>query len=81
MCVWYTFISTCSPLAQKAKLMEGLTSCDVVITSGGVSMGEKDYLKTVLEDLGAQLHFGRVFMKPGYVCVCVCMCVCVCSCL
>nr|XP_046154893.1 gephyrin-like isoform X1 [Oncorhynchus gorbuscha] len=37
-----------------------------VITSGGVSMGEKDYLKQVLDiDLHAQIHFGRVFMKPG----------------
>ncbi|XP_073407498.1 gephyrin isoform X29 [Dendrobates tinctorius] len=47
-------------------LNEGISCADVIITSGGVSMGEKDYLKQVLDiDLHAQIHFGRVFMKPG----------------
>uniref|UniRef100_A0A3B3SVT9 Gephyrin n=1 Tax=Paramormyrops kingsleyae TaxID=1676925 RepID=A0A3B3SVT9_9TELE len=47
-------------------LNEGISRADVIITSGGVSMGEKDYLKQVLDiDLHAQIHFGRVFMKPG----------------
>ncbi|XP_061414795.1 gephyrin-like isoform X1 [Lethenteron reissneri] len=45
---------------------EALAQADVIVTSGGVSMGEKDYLKQVLTvDLQAQIHFGRVFMKPG----------------
>ncbi|KAM9787391.1 gephyrin a isoform 1-T1 [Syngnathus typhle] len=47
-------------------LHEGISRADVIITSGGVSMGEKDFLKQVLDiDLHAQIHFGRVFMKPG----------------
>ncbi|XP_062907506.1 gephyrin isoform X3 [Mobula hypostoma] len=47
-------------------LNEGISRADIIITSGGVSMGEKDYLKQVLDiDLHAQIHFGRVFMKPG----------------
>ncbi|KAL5008960.1 hypothetical protein ScPMuIL_014541 [Solemya velum] len=47
-------------------LYYGLQRCDVIVSSGGVSMGEKDMLKNVLEkDLGAEIHFGRVFMKPG----------------
>ncbi|KAG7509194.1 gephyrin isoform X2 [Solea senegalensis] len=47
-------------------LNEGISRADVIITSGGVSMGEKDYLKQVMDiDLHAQIHFGRVFMKPG----------------
>lgn len=34
---------------------------------GGVSMGEKDYLKRVLKtDLDADIHFGSLLMKPGY---------------
>ncbi|XP_028398676.1 gephyrin-like [Dendronephthya gigantea] len=50
----------------KKKLMEGLDHADVIITSGGVSMGEKDLLKPILQDeLNATIHFGRVFMKPG----------------
>lgn len=39
---------------------------DVIITSGGVSMGEKDYIKSVLTvDFNASIHFGRVSLKPG----------------
>ncbi|XP_064406979.1 gephyrin-like isoform X2 [Halichondria panicea] len=48
------------------KLTEALSTADVVVTSGGVSMGEKDLLKPVLEnDFQATIHFGRVLMKPG----------------
>lgn len=40
--------------------------CDVLITTGGMSMGEFDVLKDVLvEDFGATIHFGRINMKPG----------------
>nr|XP_006815801.1 PREDICTED: gephyrin-like [Saccoglossus kowalevskii] len=43
-----------------------LEKADIVITTGGVSMGEKDLLKYVLQvKLGATLHFARVFLKPG----------------
>ena len=39
---------------------------DVVVTTGGVSMGELDLLKPTLErTLGGTIHFGRVSMKPG----------------
>lgn len=50
----------------KNKLMEGVKVADVIVTSGGVSMGEKDLLQSILQDeLKATIHFGRVFMKPG----------------
>lgn len=38
---------------------------DFVICSGGVSMGDKDFIKPVLEKLGFNLQVGRVNMKPG----------------
>ncbi|KAH8388119.1 hypothetical protein KR093_011839, partial [Drosophila rubida] len=38
---------------------------DFVICSGGVSMGDKDFIKPALEALSFKLHFGRVNMKPG----------------
>lgn len=42
------------------------TSVDVIITTGGVSMGELDLLKPTIErSLGGTIHFGRVSMKPG----------------
>ena len=38
---------------------------DVLVTLGGASMGEGDLFKTVLEDLGLQLDFWRVKIRPG----------------
>ena len=39
---------------------------DVLITTGGVSMGELDLVKPTLErNMGGTVHFGRVAMKPG----------------
>ena len=46
------------------KIEEGLATCDAVITSGGVSMGELDLIKPILEGRG-EVHFGRVNLKPG----------------
>jgi molybdopterin molybdotransferase len=38
---------------------------DVLVTLGGASMGEGDLFRTVLEDLGLQLEFWRVKIRPG----------------
>lgn len=47
-------------------LKTAFESADVLITTGSVSMGEKDYLKQIfLTDFSANIHFGRVQMKPG----------------
>eukprot|EP00026_Physarum_polycephalum_P005195 Phypoly_transcript_05225.p1 GENE.Phypoly_transcript_05225~~Phypoly_transcript_05225.p1 ORF type:complete len:667 (-),score=107.75 Phypoly_transcript_05225:4-1980(-) len=46
------------------RVKDGLEKADVIITSGGVSMGELDLLKPLLQKLGT-IHFGRVEMKPG----------------
>ncbi|XP_003747779.1 gephyrin [Galendromus occidentalis] len=46
------------------KLKEA-TKCDILITSGGVSMGEKDIIKGMLMRSGYDIHFGRVNLKPG----------------
>ncbi|CAB3799567.1 molybdopterin molybdotransferase MoeA [Pararobbsia alpina] len=42
-----------------------LTQCDLVISVGGASVGEKDFIKPVLESIGGSLAFCRVLMKPG----------------
>jgi molybdenum cofactor synthesis domain-containing protein len=47
-----------------ALVLEGLSTCDALVTSGGVSMGKLDLIKPILETKG-QVHFGRVNMKPG----------------
>lgn len=50
----------------ESRICSGLEKSDLLITTGGVSMGEKDILKTVLTHcFGAKIHFGRVKMKPG----------------
>ena len=47
-------------------LHEALKSSEIVVTTGGVSMGDRDLLRQVLVDnFGAKIHFARVNMKPG----------------
>lgn len=47
-------------------LEQSFSQCDIIITTGGMSMGEFDILKDVLvEDFNAMIHFGRINMKPG----------------
>jgi len=51
--------------AVVAKFEEALASgADILLTSGGVSMGDRDLIKPLLEKRG-KVHFGRVLMKPG----------------
>lgn len=38
---------------------------DVLITSGGASVGERDYAQQVLRDLGVRLDFWKINMRPG----------------
>ncbi|RYO77049.1 hypothetical protein DL762_009511 [Monosporascus cannonballus] len=55
-----------APGALEEGLRAGLRAADLVVTTGGVSMGELDLLKpTVERALGGRVHFGRVAMKPG----------------
>ncbi|KAH8288278.1 hypothetical protein KR044_013079, partial [Drosophila immigrans] len=49
----------------KQTLSDLFEAVDFVICSGGVSMGDKDFIKPALQALNFQLHFGRVNMKPG----------------
>jgi molybdopterin molybdotransferase len=52
------------PDALKAAFTSAALSADVVITSGGVSVGEADYTKQVMAELGDVL-FWRIAMRPG----------------
>lgn len=54
------------PGALEEHLRTAMRNVDVIVTSGGVSMGELDLLKPTIERaLGGTIHFGRVSMKPG----------------
>ncbi|WP_322512310.1 molybdopterin molybdotransferase MoeA, partial [Chloroflexus sp.] len=49
---------------QRQAILRGLEQADVLITSGGVSMGTRDLIKPLLAELGT-VHFGRIAFKPG----------------
>jgi molybdopterin molybdotransferase len=52
-------------LAEQERLIRrGLAEADVLVTSGGVSVGSRDLIKPILERLG-DVHVGRVAIKPG----------------
>ncbi|MGE5381369.1 MAG: gephyrin-like molybdotransferase Glp [Methylocystaceae bacterium] len=53
------------PAAIAARIDEGLARTDLVVITGGVSVGESDLVETSLRQLGADLLFHGVAMKPG----------------
>lgn len=54
------------PETLESVLSNALARCDVVVTTGGVSMGERDLLKPTIErSLQGTIQFGRVALKPG----------------
>ena len=51
--------------ALKLFLSRALEQSDVIISSGGVSMGQYDYVRDVFMELGVKEHFWKVSQKPG----------------
>ena len=51
--------------AQIAARLEGARGCDLLLTSGGVSVGEFDFTREVVQRLGGTLTLWRVRMRPG----------------
>ncbi|KAL7014343.1 hypothetical protein ACKWTF_015869 [Chironomus riparius] len=49
----------------KIVVQAAIKDCKVIISSGGVSMGDKDFVKPLLKELDFEIHFGRVNVKPG----------------
>lgn len=49
----------------KKQMADALERCDVLITSGGVSMGVYDFTKAAFRELGAEILFERVALRPG----------------
>jgi molybdopterin molybdotransferase len=57
---------TSDDLAQtRSALQSALTECDVLLTVGGVSVGDHDVVKQALEAEGVSLDFWKVKIKPG----------------
>ncbi|MBT6939089.1 MAG: molybdopterin molybdotransferase MoeA, partial [Candidatus Marinimicrobia bacterium] len=49
----------------RAFLSHAIETCDIIISSGGVSMGKYDYVREVFMELGVNEHFWKVAQKPG----------------
>ncbi len=49
----------------KRQIAQAALQSDVLITSGGVSMGVYDFTKAALKELGAEIYFERVALRPG----------------
>ena len=50
--------------ALRAAMAQAMAQCDAVVTSGGVSMGDADYTRQMLEQMG-EVAFWKVAMRPG----------------
>jgi len=60
----YPLVPDTLPETQTA-LQRAFDECDVVVTSGGASVGEHDLVKKAIELMGGQVQFWRVAIKPG----------------
>ncbi len=61
----YLGIAGDTPEAIEIRMRAGL-GADVLVSSAGVSVGDHDHVRDVLEKIGCQLRFWGVLMKPGY---------------
>lgn len=46
-------------------IKKGLETCDILLLTGGVSMGEFDFVPKIMADLGIEIQFDRVAVQPG----------------
>lgn len=53
------------PEQLRAAIARARTQADVILSSGGVSVGDHDYVEQILESLGGTLHIRQVAVKPG----------------
>lgn len=54
-----------SPDALKRAITQAISSADIVLSTGGVSVGEYDYVDQILAELDAQIPIRAVAIKPG----------------
>jgi len=61
-----TFLGTVEDDLEAIKeLIKNSLDLDIIVTSGGVSVGEADFTKKAFLDLGAKIFFDKVEIKPG----------------
>jgi len=52
-------------VATRKLIQKGLKQADILLLSGGVSVGDYDFVKEVLGSCGVKIHFNKVAIKPG----------------
>jgi molybdopterin molybdotransferase len=53
-----------NPASLREKIAQGLNA-DIIVLSGGVSMGDYDFTKAVFQELGAEMNFWKLAIRPG----------------
>ncbi|HEY9761495.1 MAG TPA: gephyrin-like molybdotransferase Glp [Trichocoleus sp.] len=53
------------PASLRAVILQAASQADIVLSSGGVSVGDYDYIDAILSELGATLHIRAVAVQPG----------------
>ena len=53
------------PEPTREAIAQAITTADIVLSSGGVSVGDYDYVDQILAELGATIHIRAVAVKPG----------------
>lgn len=51
--------------ALKEVIQKAIASADIVLSTGGVSVGDYDYVESILAELGGEIHIRSVAVKPG----------------
>ncbi|MDB9376061.1 gephyrin-like molybdotransferase Glp [Nodularia sphaerocarpa] len=54
-----------NPDALREAIASAIADADIVLSSGGVSVGDYDYIDKILESLGAEIHIRSVAISPG----------------
>lgn len=61
----YAEVVSDSPQQTEGAFRRSLECCDVVIVTGGISVGDRDIVRSTLEQLGVEEVFWKVAIKPG----------------
>ena len=61
----YTGIASDTEDSTREMILKAFEKNDIVILSGGVSMGDFDYVPQILEELGVELRFKSIAVQPG----------------
>ena len=61
----YYGIAPDDPSATLAIIEKAVSECDIILITGGVSMGDFDFIPSVLEQAGVKILFSRVNVQPG----------------